>query len=129
MLASNCVRSESMLKSLRHAARGLATLIATQSNARIHLGVTAAVVLLALSLGLSSSEWCWLIGAAALVWTAEALNTAIELLGDAASGGNHHPLVGKAKDVAAAGVLLAAMGAALIGVIILLPQVVLNVRR
>ena len=118
-----------MIKSLRHAARGLATLIATQSNARIHLGVTAAVVLLALSLGLSSSEWCWLIGAAALVWTAEALNTAVELLGDAASGGSPHPLVGKAKDVAAAGVLLAAMGAALIGVIILLPQVVLNVRR
>ncbi len=118
-----------MLNSFRHAARGVATLIATQSNARIHLAVTAAVALLALSLRLPPSEWCWLIGAAALVWTAEALNTAIELLGDVASGGSHHPLVGKAKDVAAAGVLLAAMGAALIGVIILLPQVVNNVRR
>ncbi len=112
-----------MLNSLRHAARGVATLIVTQSNARIHLGVTAFVALLGLGLGLAPSEWCWLIGAAALVWTAEALNTAIELLGDAASGGNQNPLVGKAKDVAAAGVLLAAMGAALIGVIILLPQV------
>jgi diacylglycerol kinase (ATP) len=118
-----------MLKSFRHAARGLGVLIATQSNARIHLGVTAAVGLLGILLGLSPSEWCWLIGAAALVWTAEALNTAIEFLGDAASGGNPHPLVGRAKDVAAAGVLLAAMGAALIGVIILLPQVVYNVRR
>jgi diacylglycerol kinase len=118
-----------MLNSLRHASRGVATLVATQSNARIHLGVTAAVALLALSLGISAREWCWLIGAAALVWTAEAMNTAIELLGDAASGGSHHPLVGKAKDVGAAGVLLAAMGAALIGVIILLPQLVSNVRR
>ena len=118
-----------MLTRFRHAARGAATLVATQSNARIHLAVTAAVTLVALALDLSASEWCWLIGAAALVWTAEALNTAIEFLGDATSGGIHHPLVGKAKDVAAAGVLLAAMGAALIGVIILLPQVVYNVRR
>jgi diacylglycerol kinase (ATP) len=99
----------------------MAVLLATQTNARIHLGVTAAVVLLAIWLRLSPTEWCWLIGAASLVWTAEALNTAIELLGDVASGGSHHPLVGKAKDVAAAGVLLAAMGAALIGFIVLLP--------
>jgi diacylglycerol kinase (ATP) len=118
-----------MLKSLRHAARGVLTLIATQSNARIHLGVTSAVALLGLSLGLTPGEWCWLVGAAALVWTAEAMNTAVELLGDAASGGNHHPVVGKAKDVAAAGVLLAAMAAALIGVMILLPQLMYNVRR
>jgi diacylglycerol kinase (ATP) len=118
-----------MLKSFGHAARGVLTLIATQSNARIHLGVTTAVALLGLSLGLTPDEWCWLVGAATLVWTAEAMNTAVELLGDVASGGNHHPLVGKAKDVAAAGVLLAAMGAALIGVIILLPQLVYNVRR
>lgn len=118
-----------MLTSFRHAARGVATLVATQSNARIHLTVTAAVGVLGIFLGLSPGEWCWLVGAAALVWTAEAMNTAIELLGDAASGGEPNPVVGKAKDVAAAGVLLAAMGAALIGVIILLPQVVLNVRR
>ena len=118
-----------MRKSIRHATLGMAVLLATQTNARIHLGVTIGVALLAVWLRLSPGEWCWLIGAAALVWTAEALNTAIEFLGDATSGGDHHPLVGKAKDVAAAGVLLAAMGAALIGVIILLPQVVENVRR
>lgn len=110
-----------MLKSFRHAARGVATLIATQSNARIHLGTTFAVALLGLGLGLSPNDWCWLVIAGALVWTAEALNTAVELLGDAASRG-HDPLIGRAKDVAAGGVLLAAMGAALIGVIILLPR-------
>ncbi len=118
-----------MLKSFRHAARGLVTLVATQSNARIHLAVTAAVGVLGLSLDLAPGDWCWLLAAAAMVWTAEAWNTAIELLGDAASGGEFHPVVGKAKDVAAAGVLLAAMGAALIGVIILLPQLMYNVRR
>jgi diacylglycerol kinase (ATP) len=118
-----------MFESFRHAARGIALLIERETNARIHLALTAAVVLAGLCLPLSTSDWCWLIAAAALVWTAEAMNTALEILGDAVSGGNHHPVVGKAKDVAAAGVLLAAMGAALIGVIILLPQLLYSVRR
>jgi diacylglycerol kinase (ATP) len=118
-----------MLKSFRHAGRGVATLIQTQTNARIHLAVTAGVALLGFIYRLTPGEWCWLVAAAALVWTAEAMNTAVELLGDAASDGKHHAVVGKAKDVAAAGVLLAAMGAALIGVIILLPQIMYNVRR
>jgi diacylglycerol kinase (ATP) len=118
-----------MLKSFRNAGRGLALLLERETNAKVHLAVTAAVVLGGLFLPLSTSDWCWLIAAAALVWTAEAMNTALEILGDAVSGGSHHPVVGKAKDVAAAGVLLAAMGAALIGVIILLPQVLYSIRR
>ena len=118
-----------MLISFRHATRGVATLVATQPNARIHLAMTAAIGILGSFLDLSPGDWCWLVSAAAMVWTAEAMNTAVELLGDVACGGEPHPIVGRAKDVAAAGVLLAAMGAALIGVIILLPPVVENVRR
>ena len=53
-------------------------------------------------LDLSPGDWCWLVGAAAMVWTAEAMNTAVELLGDVACGGAPHPVVGRAKDVAAA---------------------------
>jgi diacylglycerol kinase (ATP) len=110
-------------KSLRHATAGLSTLVRTQVNARIHLAVTLGVFSLGWSLEISASDWCWLVVAVTLVWTAEALNTAVELLGDATTEGAHHILVGKAKDVAAAGVLLAAMGAAAIGVIILFPQI------
>jgi diacylglycerol kinase len=102
---------------------GFWTLLATETNARIHLAATAIVVSLATWLHVSRDEWCWLLLAMALVWTSEAFNTAIELLGDVASGGSQHPLVGKAKDVAAAGVLLAAMAAAVIGVIIFWPQI------
>jgi diacylglycerol kinase (ATP) len=108
---------------LGRAIAGVSTLVATQANARIHLAVTAGVFLSGWFFGVSARDWCWLLVAVTLVWTAEALNTAVELLGDATSGGAYHPLVGKAKDVAAAGVLLAAMGAALIGVIILLPRI------
>jgi diacylglycerol kinase (ATP) len=54
------------------------------------------------------------------VWTAEALNTAFELLCDVASP-EFHPLVEKAKDVAAGAVLIAAIGAAAVGLLVLGP--------
>jgi diacylglycerol kinase (ATP) len=53
---------------------------------------------------------------------AEALNTAIEFLADVASP-EFHPLVKKAKDVAAGAVLISAIGALIIGIIIIGPYV------
>ena len=48
------------------------------------------------------------------------MNTAFEFLADAASPG-FHPLVKHAKDVAAGAVLLAAIGAAVIGLLVFAP--------
>jgi len=56
------------------------------------------------------------------VWTAESLNTAFEHLGDVASP-EFHPLVEKAKDVAAGAVLLSAVGAVGIGCLVFWPHV------
>jgi diacylglycerol kinase (ATP) len=103
--------------------------VARERNARIHLAATSLVVGAAWYLELSRLEWSLLVVAIAIVWIAEALNTAIELLGDVAAGGVPHPLVGRAKDVAAGAVLLAVIGAALIGVIILGPAVMDHIRR
>jgi len=108
-------------RSFRHAFRGLAVLLATQHNAWIHAGVTLLVVGLAAALGVSRLEWGLLVLAIALVWSAEGLNTAVEWLCDVVSP-EQHPLVGRAKDVAAASVLLAAAGAALTGLLVLLPR-------
>ena len=57
-----------------------------------------------------------------MVWAAEAANTALEFLADAVSP-ERHPLVGKAKDVAAGAVLIAAIGAAAIGILVIGPHV------
>jgi diacylglycerol kinase (ATP) len=57
------------------------------------------------------------------VWTAEALNTAFEFLTDVASP-SFHPIAGQAKDVAAGAVLLAAVGAVIIGALVFGPKVV-----
>lgn len=86
----------------------------------IHALATLAVCVVGLYLGFTKSEWCWIILAIIVVWTAEALNTAFELLTDALIP-DHHPLVGKAKDVAAGAVLISAIGSVVIGLLIIGP--------
>ena len=111
------------LRSFVYAGRGIRTLIASQHNAWIHAGATAAVVALGLALRVSRFDWIALVGAIVAVWTAEAINTAFEHLCDVASPG-FHPLVEAAKDVAAGAVLICAIGAAIIGLIVLGPPLV-----
>ena len=65
---------------------------------------------------------CTRYGLAAAVWAAEALNTSLEFLADATSPGLH-PLVKKAKDIAAGGVLVAAVASVIVGVIIFGPRI------
>ncbi len=96
-------------------------MLALQANARIHALATVVVVALGFVLGLVRWEWCAVIGAIGLVWTAEGVNTAIEALTDLVSPGEH-PLAGRAKDIAAGAVLCAAVAAAVIGVIVFGPK-------
>jgi len=108
-------------RSFGFAFRGIVTLLATQHNAWIHAAATVAVVALGVALGVSRLEWALLVFAITLVWTAEGLNTALEWLCDVAAP-EYNPLVKKAKDVAAAAVLLAAIGSALIGLLVFGPR-------
>ena len=96
-------------------------MLRSQRHAWIHLTATLAVCIAGIGLGVTRVEWCWLIIAVVSVWTAEALNTALEFLCDVASP-DFHPLVENAKDVAAGAVLICAAGAAVIGLIIFLPH-------
>jgi diacylglycerol kinase (ATP) len=108
------------LRSFNYAGRGLWTLLASQHNAWIHAAATAAVVGAGLLLGLERFEWLALVFAIMAVWTAEALNTAFEFLCDVASP-QFHPLVARAKDVAAAAVLICAAGAIVTAVLVFAP--------
>lgn len=109
------------LRSFRYAFRGLLLMLRTQHNAWIHALATIGVVAAGFVSGLSAGEWCWIVLAIAAVWTAEALNTAFEFLADVATK-EFHPLVEKAKDVAAGAVLVTAIAAAVIGGIIFWPH-------
>lgn len=91
-------------------------------HAKIHLFAAICVVLTGWRLDVSVGEWCALLLCIALVWVAEGINTAIEFAVDLASPA-HHPLAGKAKDMAAGAVLLAACFAAVIGGIVFIPKI------
>ena len=110
----------SRIQSFKHAVGGIILMLKSQHNAWIHALATVLVVLLGLLIGVSRSQWCWLVLAIMAVWTAEALNTALEFLADFASA-EFHPLIGKAKDVAAGAVLISAFGSAVIGLFVLGP--------
>ncbi len=70
---------------------------------------------------LSRLEWCCIVLAIIGVWTAEGLNTAIEYVTDLASP-EFSSLAGKAKDVAAGAVLVAAVGAVAVGLLVFGPR-------
>lgn len=109
------------LRSFAYAWSGLGVLLRTQHNAWIHAVATVLVIGVALYVGVNAYEWLWLVLAMALVWMAEAFNTALELLADAITR-EQHPLIGRAKDVAAGAVLIAALGALIIGALVLGPH-------
>jgi diacylglycerol kinase (ATP) len=110
------------IMSFRYASRGIRLVVASQHNAWIHLAATLLVGAAGLWAHLSGLEWCVIVLTIAAVWTAEALNTAIEYVTDLASP-EFHVLAGKAKDAAAGAVLIAALGAVLVGCIIFLPRI------
>jgi diacylglycerol kinase len=98
----------SRVTSIRCAMAGVGHLLRMQKNAHLHALATVIVLAVGIALHLAAAEWRWLTVAVALVWTAEAFNTSLEFLCDAACPAQH-PLIGKAKDVAAGSVLLAAL--------------------
>lgn len=109
------------LRSFVYAGRGIRTMLASQHNAWIHAVATVVVVGLGIGFRVERVEWVALILAIMSVWTAEAINTAFEFLCDVASP-EFHPLVEKAKDVAAGAVLICATGAAATGLLVLGPH-------
>jgi diacylglycerol kinase (ATP) len=110
------------LRSFVYAGRGLRTMLRSQHNAWVHAAATACAVVAGVAAGLERAEWLALVLAIVSVWTAEALNTAFELLCDVASPA-FHPLVEQAKDVAAGAVLICALGAVVIGALVFGPRV------
>ena len=110
-----------LAKSFACAACGIVLLLRTQVNARIHLLATVLVVAAGFALRISRGEWALLAVAIGIVWIAEAANTALEFLADRITR-EHDETIRRAKDIAAGAVLIAAITAAIIGILILGPH-------
>lgn len=111
------------IQSFKHAFGGIRTLFRETPNAWIQLVALVLVILLGVLFPLSSGEWLALVIVTGAVFSMEALNTALERLSDYASNKEIHPLVKKTKDLAAAGVLIAALTALIVGAIIFIPKI------
>ena len=111
---------KSRFVSIKNAINGLCHVLKSQQNARLHLIATIIVIVLGLWLRLSIANWVFLLLVIGMVWIAEFLNTALEVIVNLASP-DQHPLAKVGKDVGAAAVLIAAVIAIIIGIIILGP--------
>ena len=107
---------------VRCAFNGLGLVFRSQDSVRIQAIAALAAVVLGVALRVSAPEWCALVLAIALVLTAEALNTSIEAVVDLVSP-EFHQVAGRAKDVGAGAVLIAALGSIVVGLLVFGPHV------
>lgn len=101
---------------------GIAQGMRGQVSFAVHLLVTVLVIVLAALLRVTLVEWCLLALCIALVLALELLNSALEQIAKAVTR-EYDEHVHHALDIASGAVLLASLGAALVGAVILLPRV------
>lgn len=108
---------QTRINSFKYAFDGIADLFKTQVNARIHAFFISLVIGGGFFFNISKTEWLLCIIAMAMVLAAEAMNTALEYIVDLVSP-EYNELAGKAKDAAAAAVLILAIAAIVIGFLV-----------
>lgn len=115
-------------KSFRNALRGLAYLFESQANARIELIIAILIIIAGILFKINSQEWIMIVICIALVIGFEGINTSLEILAD-----KIHPefdvQIGKAKDLAAGAVLLVSIFAAIVGITIFAPRILVLLLR
>ena len=111
-------------RSFKAAFEGIASTYKKEQNIKIHTIISIIVVLGGVLFKINYIEWLVCLVLIGLVLMAEFFNTAIEYVVDLASP-NIHPLAKAAKDTASAGVLMMAILAAIVGVVIFVPKLVL----
>lgn len=111
------------MRSFGYAFNGLKVMFAEEHNSRIHLFITAIVVLFMLIFRFTLVEYCLLVLAIGLVFMAELFNSALENLSDHTTP-EQHEKIRKVKDLSAAAVLVSALTAFVIGCLILVPKLI-----
>jgi diacylglycerol kinase len=109
----------------RCAFRGVDLGIRGQSSFFVHFFMTMAVIAAGVVLQVGKPEWYILILCIVGVLTAEMFNSALESMGRAITH-EHNPHLGAALDIGSAAVLVASIGAALIGSLIFYKQLLIK---
>lgn len=110
-----------LIRSFACAFAGIGYGLRTQANLRIQIFIAIAVIVVGLWLQIGTIEWAILVVTMMIVLSAELFNTALEAALDRVSR-EPNPLSKIAKDAAAGAVLISAIGAVLVGALILGPK-------
>lgn len=111
-----------LIKSFGYAIEGLKISVTIDQNVRFHLVVGLIIFLLSVFLRVPKAELMFVVFAIFFVIITEMVNTAIEEMTNLIKR-EHSEEARIAKDVAAGAVLLAAIFAAIVGVVVLVPRV------
>jgi diacylglycerol kinase len=118
-------QKRSLVRKFGSAFRGWRRGVRAESNFFVHLFVADLVVAAGLVLRVSWLEWCLLALCIASVLAAEMFNTAIEHLAKAVTR-EENDLVRDALDMSSAAVLLTSIGAAIVGLTVLVHHLALQ---
>jgi diacylglycerol kinase (ATP) len=110
------------LKSFRFAFNGMKILLIHEHNAWIHLFAAVCVILAGFLLKISILEWVTIIIVVGFVIALEAINSSIEKLSDFVSPEKHNQIK-TVKDLSAAGVLIGAITAVIVGLLVFIPKI------
>lgn len=111
------------IDSFYYAFKGVRTVFQEERNMRIHVIAGVSVLIVALLLPMSPSDWLWVLLSSFLVIVMEIWNTVIENLVDLVTP-EYNSIAKKVKDMAAAAVLISTGFAVITGMIILLPKLI-----
>lgn len=115
-----------LAESFSHAFDGIMAGV-EERNMKIHFGFVLLVLIFGLLLQISATEWCICFTLFGLVLSLELVNTAVEAVVDLVTE-EYKPLAKTAKDAAAGAVLIAAIMAAVTGLIIFIPRLLFALR-
>ena len=116
--------NRTIFQSFKSAWEGLWFVFKTERNMKLHCLMAAMAIICSLAFKISEIEFIFVIFSIALVFIAEAANTAFELLLDFIHGNKFHPDVKLLKDILAGGVFIAALNAFVVGLIIFTPRII-----
>lgn len=109
------------IRSFKYAFAGIREAFQSERNMKIHLLLTILAIVLGIILKLSHIEWAVLVITIGLVLILEFINTSLEQIVDIVSPEKQEKAK-IAKDVAAAGVLIASIVAVLVGIFLFVPK-------
>jgi diacylglycerol kinase len=111
-----------LINSFKYAFNGIYLAFKSEQNMKIHYTIMILVIIFGIIYRISYNEWLICLLCFGLVIASEMFNTSIEALADAVDL-KKNKQIKKVKDIAAGGVLISALIAAIIGLLIFIPKI------